>query len=66
MNRYAVLALFAVCLLSSCDNPNSPEHLNTRIQDADAHARQALASIEELESKVSDLEQKVEELEANQ
>ena len=37
------IAAVAVLLLTSCqsDNPNSPEHLSTRISDADANARTA-------------------------
>lgn len=63
MNRFVVLALLAVALLSSCDNPNSPEHLSARIQDADANARRAIESINDLESRVSDLESQVSDLE---
>ncbi len=63
MNRYAILALFAVCLLSGCDNPNSPENLNTRIKVADTNARRALDYVDDLEAKVSDLEQRVDDLE---
>ena len=66
MKRPAVLALFAILLLSSCDDKNSPERLNTRIEEADSKAQSALDKIDDLESKISDLETKVEELEANQ
>ena len=68
MNRSAMLAIFAMLLLSSCEseNKNSPERLSSKIEEADSNARSALEKIDELESKISDLEQKVEELEANQ
>jgi peptidoglycan hydrolase CwlO-like protein len=67
MKRTAVMAAFAMLLLSSCsENKNTPEQLNTRIEEADSKAQEAMEKVEELETKVSDLEDKVEELEANQ
>jgi outer membrane murein-binding lipoprotein Lpp len=59
MNRYAVLALFAVALLSSCGDSASD-----RLEVADVNARRAIAKADELSSRVSDLETRVEELES--
>lgn len=66
MNRYASLVFFAFVLLTSCDNPNSSQHLRDQIEEANAKAADALDKVEELEAKVTDLEDKVQALEDNQ
>jgi peptidoglycan hydrolase CwlO-like protein len=68
MNRYVILVLFSVCLLSSC-GPTMDERIaaaQTKAEDAQSKADSAMEKAEELESKISDLEDKVQQLEDNQ
>lgn len=68
MNRSIILALFAVCLLSSC-GPSMDERITeaqNKAQAAADEADQLNSKVADLETKVEELEAKVEELEANQ
>lgn len=68
MNRYVILALFSVALLSSC-GPTMDERISaaqTKAQDAESHAQEAMRNADDLAIKVSDLEEKVQQLEDKQ
>ena len=58
--RIEIAAVVAL-LLGSCqsDNPNNPEHLSTRIADADANARTAIDATNDLDERVSEIENRL-------
>ena len=55
------IAAVAALLLGSCqsDNPNSPERLAVRIDDADVNARTAINVANDLEERVSEIESRL-------
>lgn len=55
------IAAVAALLLGSCqsDNPNSPERLAARIDDADVNARTAINAANDLEDRVSEIESRL-------